>query len=145
MYNRILVAVDLSPEAEQVAQKASQIAALSNAIIDVIHVVEPVVIETTFDVTPSIDLEIEDSLVDRSKNFLSELMSSLGMSIDEIMVPVGSIKSEIHDAARQQGSDLIVIGTHGRHGVALLLGSTANAVLHGAPCDVLSVKVLSEK
>ena len=43
--------------------------------------------------------------------------------------------------ARQQGVDLIVIGGHGRHGLALLLGSTANAVLHGAPCDGLAVRI----
>ncbi len=37
--------------------------------------------------------------------------------------------------------DLIIIGTHGQHGIALLLGSTANAVLHGVSCDVLAVRV----
>ena len=37
--------------------------------------------------------------------------------------------------------DLIVVGSHGRHGLALLLGSTANDVLHGAPCDVLAVRL----
>jgi len=34
-----------------------------------------------------------------------------------------------------------VVGSHGRHGLALLLGSTANGVLHGASCDVLAVRV----
>jgi len=34
----------------------------------------------------------------------------------------------------------VVIGSHGRHGVQLLLGSTANAV-HGASCDVLAVRM----
>ena len=38
-------------------------------------------------------------------------------------------------------ADLIVVGSHGRHGLALLLGSTASGVLHGAPCDVLAVRV----
>jgi universal stress protein A len=33
------------------------------------------------------------------------------------------------------------VGSHGRHGLALLLGSTANSVLHGSPCDVLAVRV----
>jgi len=35
----------------------------------------------------------------------------------------------------------IVVGSHGRHGLALLLGSTANDILHGAPCDVLAVRL----
>ena len=41
--------------------------------------------------------------------------------------------------AALEACDLIVVGSHGRHGLALLLGSTANDVLHGAPCDVLAV------
>ena len=42
------------------------------------------------------------------------------------------------------GADLIVIGTHGRHGLGLLLGSTASGVIHGVQCDVLAVRVSSE-
>ena len=38
-------------------------------------------------------------------------------------------------------TDLIVVGSHGRYGLALLMGSTANGVLHGATCDVLAVRV----
>ncbi len=38
-------------------------------------------------------------------------------------------------------ADLIVVGSHGRHGFALLMGSTANGVLHGARRDVLAVRV----
>jgi len=33
------------------------------------------------------------------------------------------------------------MGTHGRHGLGLLLGSTASGVLHGVDCDVLAVRV----
>ena len=43
--------------------------------------------------------------------------------------------------AEELGTDLIVVGSHGRHGLALLMGSTANGVLHGANCDVLAVRV----
>jgi universal stress protein A len=35
----------------------------------------------------------------------------------------------------------VVLGTHGQKGVQILLGSTANSVLHGANCDVLVVRV----
>jgi universal stress protein A len=43
--------------------------------------------------------------------------------------------------AEELGVDLIVMGTHGRHGLGLLLGSTATGVLHGCPCDVLTVRI----
>ena len=43
--------------------------------------------------------------------------------------------------AQKLNADLIVVGSAGRHGMRLLLGSTANAVLHSAECDVLAVRV----
>ena len=47
---------------------------------------------------------------------------------------------EIAHAAERHGADLIVVGSHGRHGIGRLLGSTAHGVLHRAPCDVLTVR-----
>jgi len=47
--------------------------------------------------------------------------------------------------AKEQGCDLIVVGSHGRHGLALLLGSTSNDLLHGAPCDTLAVALKKDK
>jgi universal stress protein A len=43
--------------------------------------------------------------------------------------------------ADENQADLIVVGSHGRHGIKMLLGSTANAVLHHAHCDVLAVRL----
>ncbi|MCZ6869325.1 MAG: universal stress protein, partial [Gammaproteobacteria bacterium] len=56
-------------------------------------------------------------------------------------VCVGNPASEIHRLSEAEGVDLVVMGTHGRHGLGLLLGSTANAVLHGVKCDVLAVRI----
>lgn len=39
---------------------------------------------------------------------------------------------------------MIIIGSHGCHGIKLLLGSTANAILHEANCDVLAVRIKEE-
>ena len=54
---------------------------------------------------------------------------------------MGRPETEIHNVAEEIGADLIVVGSHGRHGLALIFGSTANGVLHGATCDVLAVRV----
>ena len=54
---------------------------------------------------------------------------------------MGSPKTEIVRVANEHKVDLIIVGSHGRHGLALLLGSTANGVLHHATCDVLAVRL----
>lgn len=58
-----------------------------------------------------------------------------------VNVEIGSPADEIHHLAEKLNADLIVIGTHGQSGLRLLLGSTANAVLHGVKRDVLAVKI----
>ncbi len=60
-------------------------------------------------------------------------------------VVVGMPDTEIHRFADEHNVDLIVVGSHGRHGFALLLGSTSTGVLHGAQCDVLAVRVGKKK
>ena len=57
------------------------------------------------------------------------------------MVTVGRPESEIHRLAKEEGADLVIVGSHGRKGLQLLLGSTANGVLHGTECDVLAVRI----
>lgn len=141
IYNKILVALDVSSEAELVIEKASEIADKFSAELFIIHVVEPVIADSTYDLLPPIDPNIENQLVERSKLFLTEILKKNGLEKNELLIPIGSTKTEIHNAAKAKDVDLIVIGTHGRHGVAMLLGSTANAILHGASCDILSVKI----
>jgi len=64
---------------------------------------------------------------------------------DHLHILNGSPAHEIHRFAKDNDIQLVVIGTHGQKGLQLLLGSTANAVLHGAGCDVLSVRIGAAK
>ncbi|UCF36528.1 MAG: universal stress protein [Acidobacteriota bacterium] len=53
----------------------------------------------------------------------------------------GAPAKTIAKAADENGADMILVGTHGRKGLArVLLGSTAEALLREAPCQVLVVK-----
>jgi universal stress protein A len=140
-YNKILVAVDLSHEAGLVVTRAKELAQLYDATLTLIHVVEPMVAMEDYELAPALPLEIEKTLEQRAKNFLGKLASDMSLDTAETIVGIGAPKREILNYARDQGVDLIVIGAHGRHGIALLLGSTANAVLHGTHCDVMCVRV----
>ena len=142
-YNTILVAVDLSSEAELVAQKAAFLAHGTAAKLHVAHVVEPVNFAYGGDVP--IDFSaIQDEIQKQAETRLGQIVGKLSVPCDTHLV-AGRAEVEIHALAEKIGADLIVLGSHGRHGLALLLGSTANSVLHGAKCDVLAVRVGKKK
>lgn len=136
----ILVAVDTSNEAKQVLAAAIELSLCFDAKLGLIHVVEPVVTESSYDLINTVPLEMDDLLVKHAQDFLANLKQDLAADVSSC-VEVGSIKAEILRHARENNADLIVVGSHGRHGLALLLGSTANALLHGAPCDVYVVRI----
>lgn len=140
-YKHILLATDLSPECSAVADRAAELARQYSARLSLVHVVEYVAMEYAGDLIMPEDLDLEGKLVTHAEQELTRLASHLGVPQADRHVEQGSTKREILRVAEQNGVDLIVIGSHGRHGLALLLGSTANAVLHGAGCDVLAVRV----
>ena len=143
LYKNILVALDYGKDAAYVLNKAIELSRSYSANIHVIHVVEPVNLTGPYDLSPVLPLELEQQMVDRAKGFLTQLLKEHHLEAIVPMIGIGSIKSEIFAAAEKLSIDLIVLGTHGRHGVGLLLGATATAILHGTPCDVLAVKILS--
>ena len=142
-YQHILVALDLSNEAHQVAQRGQDLATRYEAKMSLVHVVEPIIVDNSYDLMTSLPAELDDSLLERAKTFLTKIAKQLNLVEVQQLVTLGSTRSEIFRIAEEKGVDLIVIGTHGRHGVGLLLGSTANAILHGTPCDVHAVRIHS--
>ena len=89
----------------------------------------------------SAGVDVENMLLKESKKLMRETSFRLNVPSECQIIKVGPAKSLILDQAERLGVDLILVGSHGRHGVQLLLGSTANAVLHGAKCDVLAVRL----
>lgn len=142
-YKKILVAVDLTAESKTVALKAQEIADFYKAELSLVHVVEPVVVDNANEAMPTIPYDIETTLVDHARAHLDKLAKDLHVNV-ECRVEHGSVKREILRLVEEKNFGLIVVGTHGRHGVGLLLGSTANAILHGTPCDVLAVRIEDE-
>ncbi|HYQ71269.1 MAG TPA: universal stress protein [Gammaproteobacteria bacterium] len=140
-YNNILVAVDLTHDSRLVVSRAQEIAQQYGAALTLVHVVEPLVTMEDYELTPALPLEVEKTLEQRAGRFLETLAGEIPSGGAKTVVRIGAPKREILDFAGDNDIDLIVIGAHGRHGIATLLGSTANAVLHGTQCDVLCVRV----
>jgi len=140
-YSHILLTVDFSKNSNAVAERALAISKMFSARISLVHVVEFVQMDLSNELVVPQELELDQELVTLAEKRLKELGEKYGIPDSECFVSQGSTKREILRIAQEHGVDLIVVGSHGREGIQLLLGSTANAVLHGSPCDVLAVRV----
>src|SRR5690606_15629525 len=82
-------------------------------------------------------------ILDRTYAQLRAWACQIGLGEERTRVLIGRPETESHRFADENGVDLIVVGSHGRHGLQLLLGSTSSATLHRANCDVLAVRIKS--
>ena len=143
-YNKILAAVDLADDAVQVLQEASNIAVKEAAELHIVTVIRPLNYaymgyETTVMSQALLNFESDANASAHKK--LTELCKDLDVTSVELHIVFGRASDEIKDLAKSINCDLIVIGSHGKHGFGLLLGSTANGVLHGTPTDVLTIRI----
>lgn len=139
IYRNILAVVDVSEDSAQVAARAREFAAAANAQLTLLHVVEFVPVEPLSDsLLPAVQIETE--LIERSRTRLRDMAQNLGAGV-RWEVTSGNVKTEITRFARQGQFDLIVIGSHERHGLSILVNLTEDTVLHAAPCDVLAVRL----
>jgi universal stress protein A len=142
-YQNVLIAIDFSESADQVIERALDIAKQNNAKVSLLHVVDHLP-PLGFGEEPLIapDWMIpEQQLMDEAKKSLNNFASKYSLQSSEQQVALGTPNVEVVRIAEEKSIDLIVVGSHGRHGVRLLLGSTANGILHHAKCDVLAVRI----
>jgi len=141
-YKHILIAADFSNHNKLVCEKARAIAARNQAKLSICHIVEDFPI-TDFAYEPmiSVDIDMRDALLDSAKKQITELANTLEIATENQWVEFGSPNRDIVRLGEENQVDLIVVGSHGRHGIQLLLGSTANSILHHAKCDVLAVRL----
>ena len=144
-YQHLLAAVDFSPGSETMMRRAIDLMNRYGARLSVIHVVEymPVALDAELMMPPLAG--VEEQLMENARKRLEDLTRTLGVGEASSYIELGSTKLEILRVAETQGVDLIVVGSHGRHGLSRMLGSTASAVLQGAHCDVLSVRTAGDK
>ena len=142
-YQNILVAVDLGATTDAVVQRAASLAGQNSAQLHVLHVIEPLAITYGGDI-PMDFSAIQEEIQEQAKEQLDRLCVGLSVPEANRHLVTGRPESEIPTQAKAVTADLIVVGSHARWGLALLLGSTTDGVMHGADCDVLAVKVDAE-
>ena len=139
-YKSILLAVDLTEESRAVADQAQALASAFNASLSVIHVIEPLSFSYGGDIPMDLST-VQEQIQAQAKSHLAEFCKDIDVAPERQYLIFGRPEAEIHRVAECKEMDLVVVGSHGRHGLSLLLGSTANGVLHGAGCDVLAIRV----
>lgn len=144
-YKHILLAADFSDHGEAVATRAKDLSERYQAKLSIVHVMDNLLItDAAYGSTIPFDLDLTAELMASAKKRLVNLADKLNIAEDCRWMETGSPTLEIIRVAEENEADLIVVGSHGRHGFALLLGSTANGVLHHAKCDVLAVRLHDE-
>ena len=143
-YKKIAVAIDLSNESAIIIGRALDVAS-PDSEIHLLYVQEPMD-SVYMGVVPygpvfvGMD-EVEGNLRSELNEKFDRIGEKADVAKDARHFLNGSPAPEIRRFAEENDMDLIVLGTHGQKGVQLLLGATANSVLHGSSCDVLAVRV----
>ncbi len=147
-YGHILAAVDLTEEAGEVLERARQLADEHGAKLSVCTVVKPLThVYGGLDMMAytQASVSFEEEALKQARARVEAESGRFGVNPGDVHVSVGAPVTQVVETAKQIGADLIVMGSHGKHGLGLLLGSTANGVLHHAECDVLTVRIGEEQ
>lgn len=140
-YKSILLAVELNAKTDHVLlQRIEYLVAANEVQLHLVHAVENVMgYGAAYGV--AIGVDVEEGLLTEAEKQMQKLGEKLGVAKEQQHVTVGAAREVVVQTANDIGADLIVVGSHGRHGWHLLLGSTANGVLHEAGCDVLAIRM----
>jgi len=139
VYRHILVGLDLSEESKQVLDRVKTLSD-SDTQVTLLHVQEPLSFAYGGDIPLDLS-EVQSQIEAQAEKRIAEYAEILKGGNVKTRILLGQTTHEMHRYAEDNGVDLIVVGSHGRHGLALLAGSTANGVVHGAGCDVLAVRI----
>lgn len=140
MYSTILCAIDLSDESHQVVDQAIKQANGKTECVHVVHACEHPI--TGYGESTGRNHQVTECQI-RQDVFpnLKTIADKHQIVQDNIHIPFGKPADAIHALCSELKGDLIVVGSHGHSGLRVLLGSTANSIIHGASCDVLTVRI----
>lgn len=139
MYHRVIVAVDFSESAQQVVDRAIELAGQNPEILELVHVVEPIPKVWGMESYALDPDELQENIEAKGQEELDKIGATNNISRTHLLT--GDPASCIRSLQDKLQADAIVIGSHGHSGWKIMLGSTAVSLLHGATCDVLTVYV----
>jgi nucleotide-binding universal stress UspA family protein len=143
IFKRILFATDLTPASSPAFGEAVALAIESNAELIVAHAYEPPNVTQAAAVGPDVYDEWDRNLRNEAEERIAPLVQhakNAGAKAWSLVLG-GTAGDVIIEGAKENGVDLVVMGTHGRKGVSrMFLGSVASHVISTAPCPVMTVR-----
>lgn len=141
-YKHVMVAIDGSKESERIVKTAQRLA--GDARLSVVQVFDTLVGNYSYELSmgdfEKAQREFEQEIAKNTRAMLAEKFPDI--TAESVHFLRGKPAAEIKRLALSADADLLVIGSHGQGAVkAMVLGSTANSVLHGIHCDVYTVRV----
>ncbi len=143
MYRRILIPVDGSPCSSAALEHALQLAADQKATVSVIHVLD---IQLLYAYVEGVYVEtVERAWREAGQALITEAIErgrQAGLQVEGAVIDAvgGRVPDAIVAESQEARADLIVMGTHGRHGIDhLLLGSVAEGVVRTTSVPVLLI------
>jgi nucleotide-binding universal stress UspA family protein len=142
----LLVPTDFSPGAEPALRWAATLADASRAEILLLHVLD-FLTPALAAATPETGVWIDDQMMQGVRREASEAMARQAARLPRVRTVIreGMPRSVILEVATEAGADLIVMGTHGRTGLAhMVLGSVAEHVVRHSSIPVLTVRLRND-
>jgi len=147
-FSKIVAATDFSEDSTLALTFAQELAAKFSAEIVLVHVDQPLApVMMTPELGPAMDVgamgriaEEQRMLAQKELDKIAGKLREAGLKV-KVQLKVGSPFMEILRAAQSENADLIVLGTHGRTGLAhVLMGSVAERVVQKSQCPVLTIR-----
>jgi nucleotide-binding universal stress UspA family protein len=141
MFTHILVAIDLEGSSARALEVAEGLALKLGARLTLMHAtaVPPMVFESSVEAAGDLVTPVEDGAAHELRKLVTTRRGH-GLRVDAVIRPEAPVEA-VTAAVRETGADLVIVGTHGRHGVErLLLGSVAEVLLRQSPVPVLVVR-----
>lgn len=139
----ILVPIDFSVHSKNALKYAVPMAAQFKAALHLVYVVEPTIYPADLGFGQVVLPGVEEELRQKGGIELQSLIDReiAGTVPATFAVRTGNPHHEILAEAGEQNVDLIIVATHGHSGVEhMLFGSTADRIVHHAPCPVLTIR-----
>jgi universal stress protein A len=134
-YHHLLLAIDIYEDDHFLLEEALKLAEHHHGKLTIMHVAPQLVSSVPY------AYDFQAAVLEHARKALADLQAQYQFAADQVILREGRASDEIVKLAIEIKADMIICGSHGKHGFGLLLGSTANGVLHQSPVDVLTIRV----